>query len=165
MEEKNPIQVADRLFLVLETLASDGPIALADLSRQLALNKSTVHRLLCSLIYMGYVKQDTDTQKYDLSLKILSLSNRLLSRMDILEIVRPHLKKLSEKTGETVHFVQLDGAEAVYIKKNPTRTLCAWSPRWATGFPFTAPVWGKPWPQIWTRNRYGVSGRQAGSYA
>ena len=33
MEEKNPIQVADRLFLVLETLASDGPIALADLSR------------------------------------------------------------------------------------------------------------------------------------
>ena len=117
MEEKNPIQVADRLFLVLETLASDGPIALADLSRQLALNKSTVHRLLCSLIYMGYVKQDTDTQKYDLSLKILSLSNRLLSRMDILEIVRPHLKKLSEKTGETVHFVQLDGAEAVYIYK------------------------------------------------
>ena len=56
MEEKNPIQVADRLFLVLETLASDGPIALADLSRQLALNKSTVHRLLCSLIYMGYCK-------------------------------------------------------------------------------------------------------------
>ena len=117
MEEKNPIQVADRLFLVLETLASDGPIALADLSRQLALNKSTVHRLLCSLIYMGYVKQDTDTQKYDLSLKLLSLSNRLLSRMDILEVVRPHLKKLSEKTGETVHFVQLDGAEAVYIYK------------------------------------------------
>ena len=150
MEEKNPIQVADRLFLVLETLASDGPIALADLSRQLALNKSTVHRLLCSLIYMGYVKQDTDTQKYDLSLKILSLSNRLLSRMDILEIVRPHL---------TVR------RPYISIKKNPTRTLCAWSPRWATGFPFTAPVWGKPWPQIWTRNRYGVSGRQAGSYA
>ena len=32
MEEKNPIQVADRLFLVLETLASDGPIALACLN-------------------------------------------------------------------------------------------------------------------------------------
>lgn len=117
MEEKNPIQVADRLFLVLETLASDGPVALADISRKLELNKSTVHRLLCSLIYMGYVKQDTETQKYDLSLKILSLSNRLLGRMDILETVRPHLKKLSEETGETVHFVQLDGSEAVYIYK------------------------------------------------
>lgn len=117
MEEKNPIQVADRLFLVLETLASDGPVSLADLSRHLDLNKSTVHRLLCSLIYMGYVKQDAETQKYDLSLKILTLSNRLLGRMDMLEAVRPHLKSLSEETGETVHLVQLDGAEAVYIYK------------------------------------------------
>lgn len=117
MEEKNPIQVADRLFLVLETLSAEGPISLADLSRQLNLNKSTVHRLLCSLIYMGYVKQDPETQKYDLSLKILSLSNRLLSRMDILEEVRPYLKKLAQETGETVHFVQLDGTEAIYIYK------------------------------------------------
>ena len=51
MEEKNPIQVADRLFLVLETLASDGPIALADLSRQLALNKSTVPSALLPYLY------------------------------------------------------------------------------------------------------------------
>ena len=46
MENKNPIQVADRLFLVLETLAETGPAALADLCRHLELNKSTVHRLL-----------------------------------------------------------------------------------------------------------------------
>ena len=44
MEEKNPIQVADRLFLVLETLSEEGPTALADLSRMLELHKSTVHR-------------------------------------------------------------------------------------------------------------------------
>lgn len=117
MEQKNPIQVADRLFLTLETLAQTGPISLAELSRQLELNKSTTHRLLCSLIYMGYVKQDHENQKYDLSLKLLSLSNKLLSRMDILEHVRPYLKRLSQESGETVHFVQLDGADAVYIFK------------------------------------------------
>lgn len=117
MESKNPIQVADRLFLTLETLASTGPVALADLSRELDLNKSTTHRLLSSLIYMGYVKQDTETQKYDLSLKILTLSNRLLDRLDILESVRPYLKKLARETGETVHFVQLDEQDAIYIYK------------------------------------------------
>ena len=99
MENKNPIQVADRLFLVLETLAETGPAALADLCRNLDLNKSTVHRLLCSLIYMGYVKQDAETGKYALSFKLLSLSNKLLSHMDILETVRPYLKRLSEETG------------------------------------------------------------------
>ena len=75
MESKNPIQVADRLFLAMETLSKIGPVSLADLSRELNLNKSTTHRLLSSLIYMGYAKQDSETQKYDLSLKVLALSN------------------------------------------------------------------------------------------
>ena len=112
MESKNPIQVADRLFLAMETLSKIGPVSLADLSRELNLNKSTTHRLLSSLIYMGYAKQDSETQKYDLSLKVLALSNCLLERLDILEVVRPYLKSLSQETGETVHFVQLDGSEA-----------------------------------------------------
>ena len=49
MESKNPIQVADKLFLVLETLAKTGPIGLSDLCREVSLNKTTVHRLLNSL--------------------------------------------------------------------------------------------------------------------
>lgn len=117
MENKNPIQVADRLFLVLETLAETGPMALTDLSRRLALNKSTIHRILTSLIYLGYVRQDGDTGKYSLSFKILSLSNRFLEKIDILDSVRPMLRQISRETGETVHFVQLDGLEAVYIDK------------------------------------------------
>lgn len=31
MENKNPIQVADRLFLVMEQLAETGPVTLAEL--------------------------------------------------------------------------------------------------------------------------------------
>lgn len=117
MESKNPIQVADRLFLVLETLAESGPMALTELSRQLELTKSTVHRLLTSLSYLDYVKQDAETGKYYLSFKILSLSNHVLERLDILDTVRPILRQLAHETGETVHFVQLDGTEAIYICK------------------------------------------------
>lgn len=117
MESKNPIQVTDRLFLVLETLAELGPSTLAALCQNMDLNKSTVHRLLSSLMYVGYVKQEPETGKYMLSFKLLTLSNKILSRMDILEIVRPFFKRLSEETGETVHFVQIDGYDAVYIYK------------------------------------------------
>lgn len=117
MEEKNPIQVADRLFLVLETLAETGPVGMVDLSRMLDLHKSTVHRLLTSLIYMGYVRQDEDTGRYFLSFKLCELSNKILNKLDILDLIRPYLKRLAQLTGETVHFVQLDGTEAVYIYK------------------------------------------------
>lgn len=117
MESKNPIQVTDKLFLTLETLAETGPITLADLCQRLALNKSTVHRLLASLIYVGYVKQDTASGKYMLSLKVLTLSNQILGNIDILEIARPYIKQLSRETGETVHLVQLDETDAIYIFK------------------------------------------------
>jgi len=133
MESKNPIQVADRLFLAMETLSKIGPVSLADLSRELNLNKSTTHRLLSSLIYMGYAKQDSETQKYDLSLKVLALSNCLLERLDILEVVRPYLKSLSQETGETVHFVQLDGSEAVYIYKEESRQNSVRIPLYCSG--------------------------------
>ena len=80
MESKNPIQVADKLFLVLETLAKTGPIGLSDLCREVSLNKTTVHRLLNSLLYMGYVRQDTQTSRDRKSTRLNS-SHRSQSRM------------------------------------------------------------------------------------
>ncbi|MCI8610229.1 MAG: IclR family transcriptional regulator [Firmicutes bacterium] len=117
MEEKNPIQVADRLFQVLETLAKNDPLTLGELQQIIPLNKTTLHRLLASLAYMGYVKQDGVTGKYAPSLKLATLANHMIQHIDILELIRPHMKRLCEETGETVHFVQLEGWEAVYIAK------------------------------------------------
>lgn len=117
IESKNPIQVADRLFLVLETLAQEGAMGLLELSTQLELNKSTVHRILNSLIYMGYVKQDSETSKYRLSMKIWQTANQLLNTIDIVEIARPYLKELVANIGETVHLVELDDIQAIYIDK------------------------------------------------
>ena len=117
MESKNPIQVADKLFLVLETLAKTGPIGLSDLCREVSLNKTTVHRLLNSLLYMGYVRQDTQTSRYSLSFKIGDIANQFVSTIDIVEEARPSLRELAAKTGETVHLVQIDGIHAIYIAK------------------------------------------------
>ena len=68
-ETKNPVQSAERIFQVLEMLAEHGEMGLMEISTELGLHKSTVHRLLMSLTYMGYAKQDETTQKYMLSYK------------------------------------------------------------------------------------------------
>lgn len=116
-KEKNPIQVAERIFQVIETLSFTGSMGLIQLSNQLGLHKSTVHRILTSLIYMGYVRHEEETGKYALSFKLLEVSSRILDQMDILGLIHPYLKRLAQQTGETVHFVQKDGNEAVYIDK------------------------------------------------
>ena len=135
MESKNPIQVADKLFLVLETLAKTGPIGLSDLCREVSLNKTTVHRLLNSLLYMGYVRQDTQTSRYSLSFKIWDIANQFVSKIDIVEEARPSLRELAAKTGETVHLVQIDGirkfrAASVYGRQTNSTLLlrCRKSP-------------------------------------
>ncbi len=49
-ESKNPVQSAERIFHVLEMLAENGEMGLMEISAELGLHKSTVHRLLMSLI-------------------------------------------------------------------------------------------------------------------
>ncbi len=51
-KEKILVQSAERIFQVMETLADHGEMGLMELSTALDLHKSTVHRLLMSLIYM-----------------------------------------------------------------------------------------------------------------
>lgn len=116
MEEKNPVQSAQRIFDVMEMLSQRGKMTLTELSERLFLHKSTVHRLLSSLGSMGYVKQDK-SGKYMLTLKLLQLAGSLLEKFDIIELARPFLEALGQKTQEAVHLVQRDGAEIVYIDK------------------------------------------------
>ncbi len=122
MENKNPIQVADKLFLVLETLAKTGPIGLSDLCREVNLNKTTLHRILNSLLYLGYVRRDEATTHYSLSYKIWDIANQFVSKIDLVEEAKPHLKELAAKTGETVHLVQIDGTYAIYIAKEESES-------------------------------------------
>ena len=70
-------------FRTVETLAQTGPGSLAELSQKLGLHKSTMHRVLSSLIYMDYVKQDQDTGKYSLTYKLLQVSNQAMDHVDI----------------------------------------------------------------------------------
>ena len=116
-EDKNPIQVAGRLFGALEYLAEHGESGLMEISEHLGLNKSTTHRIVSSLQYMGYVRQSRESGRYELTFRIVDLSSQVMNRMDIIGIVRPFLRKLMEQTGETVHFVKREGAEIVYIDK------------------------------------------------
>lgn len=120
-EGKNPVQSAERIFQVMEMLADNGEMGLMEISAALGLHKSTVHRLLMSLIYMGYAKQDEVTQKYMLSYKVVNMASKILDRMDILQIAKPYMERLSDLSGEAVHLVQREGNHILYIYKTEAR--------------------------------------------
>ena len=92
-------------------------MGIMDLSAELGFHKSTTHRLVTSLQYMGYIRQDEESLKYALSLKFLEIGSKILEQTNMASLIHPSLKKLSEQTGETVHLVRREGTEAVYIDK------------------------------------------------
>lgn len=117
MPQSNPVQSAERIFELLEALVQCGPVSLTELSTRLSLHKSTVHRLLKSLILMGYARQEEDSGKYLPTYKILGLAGMLLSKLDILAVAHPFLERLMRQTHETVHFVQRENTHIIYVDK------------------------------------------------
>ena len=115
---KNLVQSIERVSIILDTL-SESPqgLSLGDLATKVDLSKGTTHRLLSTLSFFDYVRQDAESKKYNLGFKLVELGNRLLSQIDFRAEARPFLVDLAECTKETVHLVILDQSEVLYIDK------------------------------------------------
>ncbi len=114
----NLVQTIERVSSILDTLGQNpNGMSIRELSSKVHLPKGTIHRLLSSLCYFGYVRQDPKTRNYFLGLKLVELGNLLLSQLDLRKEAEPFLRDLAERTQETVHMVFLDRDEIVYIEK------------------------------------------------
>ncbi|WP_294572643.1 IclR family transcriptional regulator [uncultured Subdoligranulum sp.] len=116
--EKNGVQSVERIFALIEQLAAHpAGASLQRLAQDTQLAKSTVHRLLASLVGLGYVAQDETSGRYRLTLKMFELSSGIVNSMDIMDVAKAHLERLAQRTGEAVHLVIRDGQDIVYIYK------------------------------------------------
>jgi DNA-binding IclR family transcriptional regulator len=103
----------DKALEVLEALSrSNRGASVGELSRSLGLPAPTVHRLLGVLRRRGYVRQDEDTQRYGLTLKMLDLSFRFLGRSELRLHAYPVLREFVLRSGLRA-FVAIPGADEV----------------------------------------------------
>ena len=117
MAEKSGVQSVERIFQLIESLAAHPAGAgLQRLAQDTDLAKSTVHRLLASLVSLGYAAQD-ENGRYRLTLKMFELSSGIVNSMDIMDVAKVHLERLAQRTGEAVHLVIREGQDIVYIYK------------------------------------------------
>jgi len=122
---ESPSVAVERALAMLEAVAQepDG-LSNAEISRKLAIPKSSASYILRTLETQGYLNRDGESGKYRVGLKILSLSRGALSGIDVREVALPIMRHLVEKTNLTCHLAILDGPEAVYIEKvEPTGFL------------------------------------------
>ena len=112
------VQSIERALKLLEALSEypDG-IQITRLAEKVSLSKSTVHRLLATLINMHYVVKVQESEKYKLGYRLLFLSRNIINNIDIISIAKPFLEELAVKVNETIHLCIDDMGEVLYVDK------------------------------------------------
>lgn len=83
---------------------------------QLNQPRGTLHRNLSNLIKEGLVDVST-TGSYSPGLRLLNLAAQAWSKNTLRSVTDPHIRRLHEATGETVHLGVLSGLEVIYLDK------------------------------------------------
>src|SRR6476659_8867908 len=113
------VQSIERAFTILETLATGGGVmGLSALAAESGLPLPTIHRLVRTLVDLGYMRQEPSRQ-YALGPRILLLAESSSTMLSVL--ARPHLARLVDDLGETANLASLDGDQIVYISQVPSR--------------------------------------------
>lgn len=112
------IQSVDRAVQIIDFFTGpQAELGITEISERMGLGKSTVYGLVNTLLKAGYLEQNSENKRYRLGLRLFELGSIVQSRMDVREIARPYLEKLSKTFNMTVHMGIYRDWEMVYIDK------------------------------------------------
>lgn len=103
-------------FKILETVASRQPIGLSELSRTLAMPKSTVQRSLATLGELDWIRSDEDS-KWVLGAKVSEVGKYLDEVSGLRDAALSAMGDLHAETNETIHLSVLDGRFARLVER------------------------------------------------
>ena len=118
MKDITRVQSIDRAVAILDCFSEEKKeLKLSEISERLGLNKSTVHGIISTLKYHGFISQDEETQKYKLGIRFVQFGDLVINSMNIRNAAVPVIDAVCEKIEETVHVAMLDGLDVVWIEK------------------------------------------------
>jgi len=103
---------------VLELLVrSRGSVRLSVIAEELKLPKSGVHRLLGTLIELGFVRQDVESGRYSATLKLWEWGQNIIADHPAKRAAAPYMQELHRLTQETINLLVLEGDEVLFLDK------------------------------------------------
>lgn len=118
MERENMVKSVSRALDIIAMVSlKKGGLGVTEIANQMDINKSSVYRILSTLVQYGYIEQDIETGRYKLGYAFLTISSKLLESIDLRTEAKPYLQLLENETNEVIHLVVFDQGEVVYIEK------------------------------------------------
>lgn len=116
-KQPDSVSAVLRVFSILTALSDRKETSVSELSARLALPKATVYRFLQTMKALGFVRQESESERYGLTMKMFELGAKSLQYLDLIEIAQRQMQVLSNNTGETIHLGVLADNEVIYIHK------------------------------------------------
>ncbi len=116
--EEFTLNSVHRALRILEILACErNGMTITELSAEFEINKGLVHRMLMNLSELNYVYKDDLTQRYRLSMKLVSLAFRQVETMGVYDTLLPILRELAYETGELSEIGWIEDRRMVIVAK------------------------------------------------
>lgn len=118
MAEKKYYKIAslEKGIRILELLADHGELSVSEAARLMDTNRAGSHRFIRTLEDLGYVEKN-DSNRYQPTLKIMTLSQKVSNRFEIRRIARPYMHRLSMMYKETINLGLFKNQEIIHIDK------------------------------------------------
>ncbi|WP_051236529.1 IclR family transcriptional regulator [Ottowia thiooxydans] len=107
--------VVKGMALIEFLAAQDQPQAVSVIAQHFNWQRSNAHRLLTTFKALGYVRQNAETSRYELSLKTWELGMRVVGRSAIKRAAQPHMRSLNQQFQESVNLSLLVGTDVLYL--------------------------------------------------
>lgn len=101
------------LLLFSETKAR--ALGVTEIANALSLSKAVVHRVLASLKAADLVEVNESSRRYSLGPAALAIGLAYLDKLDLRDLARPYLERLSDVTNETATLSVRHGDQRVYV--------------------------------------------------
>jgi len=113
---KYPIDSIIKASAILQALSeSDEEMGVTGLSNRVGLSISTTHRILDTLVEIGYVQRNKETHRYRLGFGLLQIGLQLYKKYLVHPDIELTLKELAGQTGETAKLGILYGGKMIYL--------------------------------------------------
>ena len=110
------INSIDRALRILTILGEhEEPMRISEISRRLAIDKSTAYRIVSTLKGQGFIEQDSESRKYNLGIKVIEIAGLKLRSIKLVSVAKPITKELVARTREASHLAVLVEGEVMYL--------------------------------------------------
>ena len=139
---------AERCLAIIELLADRASeLPLGEIAERLALPKSGAHRLLSTLVDVGWAEQDRSTGFYRLTMRLAALGQRFYAASGIPDICQPLLERFADECHEFARLAVVDGEGLLWLAHAQGASGgLVYQPAGTTGtVPLFATASGKAW--------------------